>query len=85
MQLLVDGLPAGARLHIANGTNNGTPFVIYNNQLAPGASVDLTIEYRLMDRVNLPVPAYRAQVVDPLPPEPITGTPTRIDRNCPAL
>jgi len=80
IQLLVDGLPSNATVHNADGTASGPDYVTYNQPLAPGESVDLVVEFRLLDRENLPALTYQAQVVDPLQQLLASGTPSMIDR-----
>jgi hypothetical protein len=47
------------------GTNNGNPYVVYSAPLAPGAFVDLGLEYWIPTRVpiNIPNSNYLAQGV----------------------
>ncbi len=47
-RVLATGLPAGARLYNASGTNSGTAYVQYNNVINPGGFVDLTLEYYVL-------------------------------------
>ncbi len=44
-RLLVGGLPDDVTVHNAQGESNGRAFLLYNQALAPGESVDLVIEY----------------------------------------
>jgi len=44
----------------AVGTNNGSPFVVYANPLAAGASVDLLLEYFVPTRLAVPDPTLQA-------------------------
>ncbi len=45
LRLLVSGLPADVTVHNAQGTSGDASFLLYNQSLAPGASVDLIVEY----------------------------------------
>jgi hypothetical protein len=47
-RVLASGLPAGARLYNASGTNNGTAYALYNATLAAGASIDLVLEFYVL-------------------------------------
>ncbi len=47
-RVLASGLPAGARLYNATGTNNGNGYALYNGPLAAGASIDLVLEFYVL-------------------------------------
>jgi alpha-tubulin suppressor-like RCC1 family protein len=53
----------GVRVWNATGTSNGVPFVLYNQPLPPGQSVDLALEYYIPDRRTMPNPAFTVEVV----------------------
>ncbi len=80
VRILVDGLPANARVQNASGQTNGLWYVEYNQPLAPEESVDLVVEFYLLDRVNLPNPTYMTQVVLPAAQTDPTGAPFAINR-----
>jgi hypothetical protein len=44
------------RVYNATGTSNGMPYIDYNAPLAPGQSVNLTVEYYIADRKTVPHP-----------------------------
>jgi hypothetical protein len=51
-----------AQVYYESGsTTNGTPYVQYNFSLAPGATVDFTIEYYQASRQGIPIPTYVPQ------------------------
>jgi len=60
-RVTVTGLTNGTWLYNAVGTNTGVPFVLYNNTLAGGASVDLLLEYYVLIRSPLPTNGYDLQ------------------------
>jgi hypothetical protein len=62
VRLYILNLLAGVQVYYANGsTTNGTPYVQYNFPLAPGATVDFTIEYYQASRRGIPIPTYVPQ------------------------
>jgi VCBS repeat-containing protein len=77
----VTGLPAGVQVYNATGTNAGVPFLQYNLPLAPGAFIDLTIEYYVPLRNVIPSPTLVTEVVAPLPDPAPVGTAQAIDRS----
>jgi hypothetical protein len=44
-QLLLTGLSAAVGLDNASGMDNGTPYVTFNGQLAPGATLNLPLAF----------------------------------------
>jgi hypothetical protein len=65
----------------ASGTNTlGQPYVQHNQPLAPGASVDLTIEYFVPSR-SVPNGTLTVEVVDLASPLEPLGTPQDIARS----
>src|SRR5439155_20358627 len=46
----ISGLAEGTRVYNASGDVDGVPFVTYSQELAPGATAELTIEYYVLDR-----------------------------------
>lgn len=70
------------RLFNAVGTNTGAPFVVHRAALAPGASVDLLLNYLVPNRLPIQVAdsqlhAYEISAFDPALP---AGTPVGITR-----
>ena len=81
VRVVVQALPSNASVYNATGTNaQGQPYVQYNQPLAPGASVDLTIEYFVANR-SVPNTTLTVEAVDPAPPLDPTGTPQDITRS----
>jgi len=81
VRVIVQGLPTNVAVFNASGTNDvGQPYVQYNQPLAPGASVDLTIEYFAPNRVA-PNVTLVGEVVQPTPPVEPSGTPQDILRS----
>ena len=67
VRLYILNLPAGVQVYYKSGsTTNGTPYVQYNFPLAPGATVDFTIEYYQASRQGIPIPTYVAQDTTPV-------------------
>jgi len=83
LQITVDGLRAVESLYNASGTNAaGLPFVTYNQEIGPGQTVELTIEYFSKDR-QTPQPQLCAQAVSQTPSPQPEGKPVTIDRIMP--
>ena len=80
IHLRIDGMPSDASVFNASGQTNGTWYVQYNQPLAPGQSIDLVVEYHLLNRNNLPSPVFTAIVERIEPQVPEDGIPHRIDR-----
>ncbi len=64
----------------ATGTNEGVPYIQFNNPLAAGASIDLEVEFYVADRRTLPAPTYRVESVEQDTGEPPVGTQLEILR-----
>ena len=58
IQLLIEALPPDVQVYNASGNINGIPFVQYSLPLAPGATVDLLIEYYRASRQAIPQPTF---------------------------
>jgi hypothetical protein len=85
VRVVVSNLTAGAVLYNASGTNaQGLAYVQYNQPLAPGASVDLTLEYFVPNR-SMPSPSLIVEAVDPIPALDLSGTPQAILRSLPLV
>jgi len=61
VRLYILNLLAKVQVYYANGSTSGVPYVQYNFPLAPGATVDFTIEYYQASRQGIPIPTYVAQ------------------------
>ncbi len=59
VRIIVSGLTNGTWLYNAVGTNAGEAYVLYNATLAGGASVDLRLEFYVLNRV--PLASYNLQ------------------------
>jgi len=57
-RVVVGGLTNGTWLYNAAGTNSAEPYVLYNAQLAGGASVPLLLEYYVFIRSPMPTNDY---------------------------
>ena len=63
-RLLVDGLPADVTVHNAQGDSGGRPYLLQNQALAPGASIDLVVEYNQVDVSGGFAPTFEIELVD---------------------
>ena len=70
----------GVRVWNAVGTSNGVPFVLSNQPLAPGQSVDLTLEYYIPDRRTMPNPVFTVEMAPAVAPANPSGTVLDVDR-----
>src|SRR5436190_14181041 len=61
VRLLIQTLPSDVQVYNASGATNGSPFVRYNQSMAPQAVVNLLIEYYRASRVTIPQPAFLVQ------------------------
>jgi uncharacterized delta-60 repeat protein len=59
----VDAKGYPIRVYNATGTSNGVPYISYNAPLAPGQSVNLTVEYYIADRKTMPQPRIEVEFV----------------------
>jgi len=81
VRVVVHGLQPHARVFNATGTNDaGEPYIEYNHPLAPGAFVDLTIEYFVSDR-SIPSGTLTFEAVESPPPFDPAGTVQEITRS----
>lgn len=64
LRVLVSGLPEGASLHNARGEWNGVPYLIVNQPLAAGESIELTMEYWQLDASGGLEPAFKIEFLD---------------------
>jgi len=67
------------QVYNASGATNGTPFVRYNQSMAPQAVVNLLIEYYRASRAAIPQPAFLVQETTVFAAS-VTGTVMPIDR-----
>jgi hypothetical protein len=65
VRLLIGNLPVGIQVYNASGVTNAIPFVQSLTSIAPGASVNFTVEFFDLNRVP-PNPTYTAQLVAPM-------------------
>jgi alpha-tubulin suppressor-like RCC1 family protein len=83
VRVLIQGLLPGTAVYNASGTNDsGQPYVQYNQPLAPGASVDLMIEYFVPTR-TVPNVVLIAESTSPVDPIDAAGTVQPITRSLP--
>ena len=66
IQLLIEALPVDVQVYNASGNINTIPFVQYSLPLAPGAAVDLLIEYYRANRQAIPQPTFVVQSATPV-------------------
>lgn len=75
VRVRVRNLPAGTSLYNAVGVVNGEAFVLYNQPLLAGQSVDLVLEYFVPTRMDLPTaPNLLPESVPPSAPLNPVGT-----------
>ena len=79
VRLLIQTLPSDVQVYNASGAANGTPFVRYNQSMAPQAVVNLLIEYYRASRATIPQPAFLVQETTVFAAN-VTGTVMPIDR-----
>jgi hypothetical protein len=79
VRLLIQTLPSDVQVYNRSGTTNGSPFVRYNQSMAPGAVVNLLIEYYRASRAAIPQPAFLVQETTVFAAS-ATGTVMPIDR-----
>jgi len=82
IRLLISNLPAGVQVYNASGVTNGIPFVQSLTSIAPGNSVNFTVEFFDLNRVA-PNPAYTAQLVAPMNASNAAGPSQPINRIVP--
>ena len=81
VRVVIRGLAPGSFVYNASGTNSqAEPYVQYNQPLAPGLFVDLTIEYFVPDR-SIPNVSLTGEVVVPAVPINPSGTVQAITRS----
>ena len=66
LRLLIEALPADVQVYNASGNVNNIPFVQYSLPLAPGATVDLLIEYYRANRQAIPQPTFVVLAATPV-------------------
>jgi len=75
VRIFVGNLPAGSRLENMVGTENGLPYLQYNQALAPGQTVDLVVEYYAASPAVIPTaPFFLPTAVNPIPAFTPVGT-----------
>ena len=65
-RILVSGLPEGVRVHNAQGSIDEDGFLLYNQALASGQSIDLTVEYFQLDASGGFEPTFEVQLIEPI-------------------
>jgi hypothetical protein len=80
-RIVVNGLSSGATVYNLSGVNaQGLPYIQYNQPIAPGGSIDLTIEYYVPLR-SVPSVTLTSEVVEPaVVPTPV-GTVQAVTRS----
>ncbi|MFP6897333.1 MAG: hypothetical protein VCA38_12080 [Roseibacillus sp.] len=63
-RLLVNGLPQDVTVHNAQGESGGSSYLLYNQALAPGASIDLVVEYSQLDLSGGFEPSFEIELLD---------------------
>jgi len=63
IRLSISNLPPAVRVWNATGTNAGLPYLLYNQPILPGASVDFLIEYFVPDGHTLPNPTFICDLI----------------------
>jgi hypothetical protein len=80
-RVVLADLTPNATVYNASGTNaQGQPYIQYNQPLAAGASIDLTVEY-FVPRRSVPSATLTLEVVSPVQPGEPTGTAQAITRS----
>jgi len=80
VRVSISGLAEGTRVYNASGDVDGVPFVTYSQELGPGATAELTIEYYVLDR-RTPQAQLCAKPVSKSSPTTQEGTPVKIERS----
>ena len=78
-RVLVNALPEGVSVHNAQGAAEGTSYLLYNQALASGESIDLTIEYFQLDASGGFEPSFELELLEPEAP-PSEGEGVTVDR-----
>ncbi len=63
-RILVNGLPGDVTVHNAQGASGGVPFLLYNQPLAAGESIDLVVEYFQITASGGFQPEFQIELVD---------------------
>ena len=63
-RVLVNGLPGDVTVHNAQGASGGAPFLLYNQPLAAGESIDLVVEYFQITASGGFQPEFQIELVD---------------------
>ena len=63
-RVLVNGLPGDVTVHNAQGASGGVPFLLYNQPLAAGESIDLVVEYFQITASGGFQPEFQIELVD---------------------
>jgi len=65
LRIVVSGLPEGVKIHNAQGSIDGDGFLLYNQALASGQNIDLTVEYFQLDASGGFEPTFEVQLIEP--------------------
>ena len=65
-RLLIDGLPGDVTVHNSQGVPEGTAFLLYNQPIAAGESIDLVVEYFQVTASGGFQPEFQVELVDPV-------------------
>ncbi len=82
-RILVNGLPDGVTVHNAQGTSGGSPYLLLNEELGVGESIDLVVEYIQADASGGFEATFELQLLDAIEDEVATEG-VAVDR-CEAL
>jgi len=63
-RVLVNGLPGDVTVHNAQGVSGDVPFLLYNQPLAAGESIDLVVEYFQITASGGFQPEFQIELVD---------------------
>ena len=63
-RILVNGLPGDVTVHNAQGASGDVPFLLYNQPLAAGESIDLVVEYFQITASGGFQPEFQIELVD---------------------
>jgi len=65
-RILVSGMPEGVTIHNAQGEFGGNSYLLYNQMLESGESIDLVAEYYQLDASGGFEPVFKIELLDPV-------------------
>jgi hypothetical protein len=65
-RILVSGMPEGVTIHNAQGEFGGNSYLLYNQVLESGESIDLVVEYYQLDASGGFEPVFKIELLDPV-------------------